>query len=152
MYEDGGGCLFVTSMGGVTASKLAQHRIDLVVSLETLSEPAAHELVIAQRANAGLRHALCPVLDQVPKYWSENDHASAKRAMELTLSSVRQGKRVLTHCIAGMHRSPALAIAVVSVLANVSLDAASRMVHSKRARSMSVPDTARGFADSIEAT
>lgn len=145
VYQGGGAALFVTGMGAITGQNMADHRIDDVVSLTPLSKEALHEIVMAQRGT-DLRHHACPVRDQTPTYWSDTDRANARRAVEVTLSALREERRLVVHCLMGIHRSPALATVALSTILGVQLEEASRVVRSKRALATWVPETASGFA------
>lgn len=148
VYERAEARLFVTGMGAITAANLLKHRVDLVVSLEPLSQDAFREVVHAQR-ELPVKHLACPIRDQTPKYWGDKDLENAARGVQETLVAMRNGKRVLTHCLMGIHRSPAMATVVVAQLEDLALEEASRRVRSRRALAMNVPETTQGFVEAL---
>lgn len=146
VFAVGEGRLMVTGMGAITMQKLTEHRVDRIVSLTPLTLDATRAIVHLQRERT-LHHHACPVRDLTPQHWGEADNANARGALAAVSEGLERGERVVVHCLMGIHRSPALAMAVIAKRTGSPLSEAARIVRSKRALAQWIPPTAERFAE-----
>lgn len=116
VWERGSARLYVASEAGVTATSLATHDIDLVVSLNEVADATRDEVRAHLALRDGAVHLDVPVRDAEARHQAAGDAERAALALAAVTDALARGRHVLVHCLLGEHRSPALAAAALSEL------------------------------------
>lgn len=151
VFDYAGGTLYVCGQGGIIQANLLNAEIDMVISLNDAGANILREVLHAQRERSLLRHHRLPVRDLTPQHCGAQDQANATTAARAALDALLAGQRAVVHCMMGVHRSPALAAAIVRRLSpNLTLHQAHQPVRSCRAVAQWIPETAGAFDQIIQ--
>jgi len=138
----GVGALYVSGEGGITPRALAQERIDLVVSLNEIGKDTLSNVTAHLRRFPHARHLNRPIRDVLPQFQGEQDAAAAAEALREVVAALHQSQRVVVHCLMGIHRSPSLAVAALTLAGHYGTPREAYLATRPRRRVMAwVPET-----------